>query len=339
MVHGFLTKGRCSWCLALVVVLSSSGCSPRLERMSPREIVKLSNKAAKSRDRELLKRLAYVPEGQTREQVQATVDSLIEKSTESSTAGAMFKSLFRFKAGAERIYGDRAYVYLYAGSVVTACRPYAVLALAKQDGMWKIRGERRECETPEFWRRILQTSPEDTDALYYLGLRYSSEERVMFNSTQKWPDGDKVGNTFVVVPHDTVKATQYFDEYLRKAPNGFWAPVIQDGSGAPIRKDGLRKAQEALRTNPDDLEALGVLACNYENLGFYRKSKLAAQRFVALAPDDNKFRRGEAMRDRIRTSDFNLAVQKEYFDKNPEKLKEVEAELGFKLFDGEVTLP
>ena len=89
------------------------GCSPRVEDMSPRQIVKLANKAAESKNRELLKKLAYVPNGQAREQVQATVDSLIEKSEESSTAHAMFKFLFRYKLGTERIYADKAYVYMY----------------------------------------------------------------------------------------------------------------------------------------------------------------------------------------------------------------------------------
>jgi len=42
------------------------GCSPRIEQMSPRQIVKLANKAAESKNRELLKKLAYVPNGQTR---------------------------------------------------------------------------------------------------------------------------------------------------------------------------------------------------------------------------------------------------------------------------------
>jgi len=232
---------------------------------------------------------------------------------------------------------------MYAGSIVTPYRPYAVLALAKQDGIWKLKGERRECEPPELWRQILQTAPGDTDVLYYLGLRYSSEERVLFNSTQKWPDGDKAGNTFVVVPHDTVKAIQYFDEYVSKDPKGFWAPVIQDGSGAPttIYAKALCQAQETVRKNPHDIEALGVLAGNYQNLGLYRKSKMAAERFLQIAPNDKggRGRRGDAIKGILRMSDFHLAVQKEYFDKNPEKLKEVEAELGFKLFEGEVTLP
>jgi tetratricopeptide (TPR) repeat protein len=145
----------------------------------------------------------------------------------------------------------------------------------------------------------------------------------------------------VVVPHSPVKALEYFDDYLRKDPHGFWAPVIRDEIGARQRKEAetLRDAQETVRKRPEDTDALRILAGYYLNLGLYRKSKLAAERLLRVAPNDGGSRVVASVRTILQESDLCLAVQEEFFDKNPEKLKEVEAELGFKLFDGEVTLP
>jgi len=176
--------------------------------------------------------------------------------------------------------------------------------------------------------------------LYYLGLKYQREELIPYVSPVLFR-GEPWGSTNIHIPHDVVKAIEYFDEYLKTDPKGFWAPVIRTEFGAMAREsaDGLRRVREAIKKNPQDLDALTYLSGIYENMGLYRKSKLAAERFIEVAPNDNKNRRGEVMRDRIQRSDFDLTVQREYFDKNPDKLKEVEAELGFKLFEGEVTLP
>jgi len=328
--------------ILLLVFLLPSGCTPQLDKLSPTEIVKLVFKAQRKKDKELLTRLVWFEKDMDANAREAIISKALgEGNTEFGMLERLFSFIFRFKLKGERIHGDKAYVYVGVRSILTKWRPYAVMRLEKQDGIWKLRGDRRLIETPEVWRRQLQEDPDDLDALYYLGHRFTKSEYVTFISSYQ-VRGKPYGRATIYLPHDITRGMGYLEEYLRRAPQGFWAPIIESENLKPVREMAadLHRAAELLKTNPRNSEALATLAQYYSGSGVYRKGRLAAQLYLEVAPNDNKYHRVEKFQDFLKTGyDFEIGLQKDYFDKHPEKLKEVEEELGFKLFEGEVTLP
>jgi len=223
--------------LLLLALVLLSGCGRQLERCTPTQIVRRYMRAQRHSDRATIAQLVYRDPGMTDAGVDERIDAMFGEG-DPNVIGLrlVFGLLFRYRTAGEKVRGERAFVYIKAGSIITRARPFSIVLLERQDGVWKVRGNRRQVEDPGVWRRQIEEDPDDTDALFLLGEKMQHGEYVLFDSPRRKARGEDPG-VVVDFPFDPQYARRLFERYLEREPKGFWQPVIAE------YLDGLRREQ------------------------------------------------------------------------------------------------
>jgi hypothetical protein len=314
----------------LILPFFLTGCSKKVfTELSPTEALKKHARAAEQHDRETLRILTYRELGMTDDDF----DKIINSESEDNVAYLkpliiLFKLIFDMEVAGEKIVDvSRAYVYIQANAIFQKPKAFAAALMVRQDGIWKSRGSVFEVETKENWRRLLKENPNDIDLHYFLGMDINDKSNGASFISKKH------GRMYVDFPRRDITEEKLYHlrKYLKQEPDGFWADeaknVYEILAKRRVRLSGYWKK---LEQDPNEMESLFGLSCMHMGRYQYKKALSFLKRYQAKHPDGPKIQRVTSY---IEECEINIELHKEYFRQNPDRLKQIEAELGYQLFD------
>jgi hypothetical protein len=317
--------------LLLSLPLFLAGCSRKpLADLSPTEALKKHARAAEQHDRKTLRKLIYREPGMTDEDIEKKIDSETgENRAYLKPLIYLFKLIFDMEVAGEKIVSEsRAYVYIQANAIFQKPKAFAAALMVRQDGIWKPHGSVFEAETKEDWRRLLKENPHDVDLHYFLGMDINDKKKGDSFISKRY---DKIGIDY---PRRdiTEEKLQHLRKYLKQEPEGFWANEANNVYGILSKHmSRQKKYRDRLKQDPYDMESLMGLGCEYGfGLYQYTKALMFFKRYKEAHPDGPEIDRVTSY---IEQCEIELELHKEYFRQNPNKLKQIEAELGYRLFD------
>jgi hypothetical protein len=226
------------------------------------------------------------------------------------------------------ILGDTAYVYSKATVFHVPVKPFAINILKKADGQWKILGTKSSLGL-DYWLQEIKKDIPDSDAYYYLGQLQNHPDA----KDAKFYSKNEKQNVLIPLPFNTHRRLSFLEKYIILNPNGFWAE--EANSSIKTEKESLTTIDQYInlynKGDRAEVTLWRVAAFSYRK-GNYDKSITIFQEYLIRYPTGKYKGRVETYINRcIREK----KLLREYFSLYPKKKIEIEARLGYKLFEQE----
>jgi hypothetical protein len=299
---------------------------------SPKQVLKRTDRAIMKIDIDTYRKLVYRSPDISDDEFEAKIQIISKAASHPSLPFLRFfwRTVFGLgqKYTKQVVQDDTAYIYSKVTVFHIPIKPFAINVLKKVDGQWKVVGTKQSLGISHWLKEIKKGDP-DPDAYYYLG-QLQTHSSVRFTSFYSEKEKKQV---MIPLPCNILKQAYFFEKYLETTKDNFWATSASKELlrfQEFIRKqNSIKKGVKEGKSNDDFLFTYSVYL--YSRRDFSNASKIL-NRLLDNYPKSRFRMRAEALLEEIPREE---RLFREYFSLYPEKKIEIEARLGYKLFEQE----